>query len=214
MNNKPFKSSLYLLLSMYVAGIIGLSFNYSAGLFQFLTPFHLLTSFFFLIYFQNERNRSFYLFLLISFLVGYFIEVAGVKTGLIFGKYQYLTTLGWKILEVPPMIGVNWSIMVVTMGMTVQYLFKNQSIPFKTTFGALLLTAFDFIVEPVAISQKMWDWYDKSPPLQNYVAWFLVAWFLLFLFNKFNFRKENQLAMPLFLLQLMFFLVLRILLWF
>jgi putative membrane protein len=44
---------------------------------------------------------------LIIAVAGFFIEAIGVNTGLIFGNYVYKTTLGWKFLETPLIIGVN-----------------------------------------------------------------------------------------------------------
>jgi putative membrane protein len=97
---------------MYIAGIIGLNANATAELFKFLTPFNLVASLGILLYFHNDWNRNFIVFAVITFLTGYFIEVVGVKTGLIFGHYKYDRTLGFEILEVPPVIGVNWLLLV------------------------------------------------------------------------------------------------------
>lgn len=205
---------IYLQASMYLAGIIGLSFSSTQAFFQFLTPFHLLSSFAFLILSQEKRNASFWKFVTLAISVGYFIEVLGVKTQKIFGAYQYQTTLGFKILDVPPMIGVNWFLMVFCAGTLIEQIFKqNKSILLKTICGALLLTIFDYIAEPVAIDQNMWTWTFSMPPLQNYVAWFMVAFTLLFFFFKLKFAKNNPLGITLFFFQLLFFVVLRFLIY-
>jgi putative membrane protein len=199
---------IYLLASMYLAGLIGLSIEGTRSLFQALTPFHLLTSFGILVLFQKDKSPAFVIFLFICVFTGYFIEVAGVKTGLIFGRYEYLTTLGLKILEVPPMIGINWFLLVFCVGTVIEK--WQQNIWLKTTAGSLALTLFDFVAEPVAISQSMWTWFGTAPPLQNYIAWFFVAFFLLYLFFRSGFRKENPVAPWLLVFQVVFFGILSI----
>ena len=41
--------------------------------------------------------------------------------------------------------------------------------------AAALATAFDFVLEPVAVRLDYWRWRDGVIPLQNYAAWFLTA---------------------------------------
>jgi bisanhydrobacterioruberin hydratase len=205
---------LYLQASMYLAGVIGLSFSSTQAFFQFLTPFHLLSSFIFLILAQEKRNLAFWQFVSFSITFGYFIEVLGVKTQMIFGAYQYQTTLGFKILDVPPMIGVNWFLMVFCAGTLIEKISnQNRNILLKTMSGAVILTLFDYIAEPVAIDQNMWSWTYGTPPLQNYIAWFIVAFVLLFIFFKLKFTKNNPLGITLFIFQLLFFAVLRFLIY-
>mgnify|MGYP003826535419 CR=1 FL=1 len=214
MQIKNTRAIIYLQASMYLAGIIGLSFSSTQAFFQFLTPFHLLSSFVFLILAQENRNSSFWKYIILAVSVGYFIEVLGVKTQMIFGAYAYQTTLGLKILGVPPMIGINWFLMVFCAGILIEKITKKSSNLFhKTTLGAILLTIFDYVAEPVAISQNMWTWTYGTPPLQNYIAWFIVAFVLLFAFFKLKFTKNNPLGVALFIFQLLFFAVLRFLIY-
>ncbi len=214
MQIKNTRAIIYLQASMYLAGIIGLSFSSTQTFFQFLTPFHLLSSFVFLILAQENRNTSFWKFVILAVSVGYFIEVLGVKTQMIFGAYAYQTTLGLKILGVPPMIGINWFLMVFCAGILIEKITKKRLNIFqKTILGAILLTLFDYIAEPVAINQNMWTWTFGTPPLQNYIAWFIVAFALLFAFFKLKFTKNNPLGVALFIFQLLFFAVLRFLIY-
>lgn len=188
---------------MYVAGIIGLNINATAEFFRFLTPFNLLASCGILLYFHKEWNRNFLIFITLTLLIGYFIEVVGVKTGMIFGEYQYVTTLGFKILNVPPVIGINWLLLVYCVGSA--FCRVTKPIYFKVIYGALLMTMFDFLAEPIAIRLNMWSWQNTLPPLQNYVGWFITSAFLLTLFHSLKFRKDNPIALWLLILQICFF---------
>ena len=188
---------------MYVAGIIGLNINATAQLFRFLTPFNLLASCGILLYFHQEWNRNFLLFIVLTFLTGYFIEVIGVKTGMIFGEYQYETTLGFKILNVPPVIGINWLLLVYCVGSS--FCRVSKPLYFKVLYGALLMTMFDFLAEPIAIRLDMWSWRNTLPPLQNYVGWFITSASLLTLFHTLKFRKDNPISLWLLILQICFF---------
>jgi putative membrane protein len=193
---------------MYVAGIIGLNVNAAAELFRFLTPFNLLASCAILLYFHQEWNRNFLIFIVLTFLTGYFIEVIGVKTGLIFGEYQYETTLGFKFLSVPPVIGVNWLLLVYCVGSS--FCRVTKPLYFKVLYGALLMTMFDFLAEPIAIQLDMWSWTGGLPPLQNYIGWFFVSAFLLTLFHLLPFRKDNKISLWLLILQICFFGIQRL----
>jgi putative membrane protein len=194
---------LVLLTAMYIAGLIGLNISHTTHLFQWLTPFNLVVSLAILLYFHRQWNRIFIIFCVLAFLTGFFIEVAGVKTGAIFGEYQYETTLGFKILEVPPLIGINWLLLVYCVGSS--FCRTSQPIYIKVLYGALIMTLFDFLVEPVAIRLNMWSWKAVNPPIENYIAWFIVSAVLLTLFHSLKFRKDNPVALWLLILQICFF---------
>lgn len=201
---KPIK---YLLVSMYVAGIIGLNLPQTTELFKILTPFNLITSVALLLYFHTEWHKNTIIFVIIAFLTGFFIEVIGVNTGKIFGIYEYQTTLGFKIWGTPPLIGLNWLMLVYCMCCFVN---TQQSIFVNASISAILLTFFDYIAEPVAIRLEMWHWFGKLPPLQNYIGWFIVSFILCLVFEVLKLKKTNSLANHLLLLQLLFFVFQRL----
>lgn len=197
---------LLLLLSMNIAGLIGLNYNLTRPLFQLLTPFHLLTTTLILVYFHTEKNKSFVSFSVVTLLTGYAVEVIGVNTALLFGHYRYLSTLGFKIANVPPLIGANWLLLVYTFG----YAFYQLLKPYLPLYlialvAAIAMTAFDYIVEPTAIRLGMWDWYGQAPPLSNYLGWLGVSFFLQLLFIYLPFRKENSISHWVLAFQVVFF---------
>ncbi len=200
---EPFKNHpkpwIYLASSMYLAGLIGLNIPSAQEFFQFLTPFHLLSSLLMLAYWHSEWSRQFTATALLIFLLGYGVEVLGVHTGLIFGSYQYETTLGWKVFDVPLLIGVNWLILVYCQADLLRRWNLSSvstwlSFGIKSVVGAIGLTLLDYIVEPVAIKQAMWSWTAGEPPLHNFIGWLWVSFLMMAIFQRVPLKKINPLA--------------------
>lgn len=192
-----------LLIAMYIAGFIGLQVDSVRPLFLYLVPYNLIASALILLRFHTDWNRAFILFCLFTFLVGYWIEVLGVKTGLIFGYYHYGEVLGVKMLDVPLLIGVNWLMLIYSIGAITNQL--RQPIWVKLLVGALMMVTLDFFIEPVAITLDFWQWETALIPIQNYIAWFVVSVMLLGVYYSLQFGKENRMAGLFFMVQLGFF---------
>lgn len=205
--NKTLFRSTFILVIIYFFGFVG-TFTPWKDLFLLCTPINLLISAILLFFNHKNYNTSFYVFCILSFLAGYFLEVIGVKTGYIFGEYEYGHTLGLKLINVPLVIGINWMILIYSAGVICNQLKMN--LIFKSVFGAVLLVVLDFFIEPVAIKFDFWSWRAGIIPLQNYVAWFIASTLLLMLFYSLKFNKDNELAKGLYIVQLVFFILLNI----
>jgi putative membrane protein len=208
----------------HAIGLVGILFSEN-NFFVQSTPFNLLLSFFLLIWTHPEKNKSFYFFIGIVFIVGFLSEVVGVNTGLLFGDYHYSKILGIQLFQVPILIAVNWFIIIYCSGIGTHVLlnkvinrvakdYNEPSLKLKAMSvifdGASLAVLFDWLMEPVAIKLGFWTWGgDGSVPFYNYFCWLLISILLLTVFNFFNFRKENKFAVNLLLTQALFFLVLR-----
>jgi uncharacterized membrane protein len=193
---------------IYLVGIIGLATPATTDLFLPLTPFNLFLSFICLLAFHRDWNRNFILFCSICFIVGFGVEVAGVKSGLIFGNYSYGKTLGTKILDVPIIIGINWILLVYLTGTVINKLKGNIII--KSLLAAVFMVFIDYFIEPVAIQFDFWSWDSATIPVQNYAGWFLTAFFLQIIYHKLSFKKENKLSPYLLSITFAFFLILFI----
>jgi putative membrane protein len=208
----------------HAIGLVGILFT-DNDFFVHSTPFNLLLSFFLLIWTHPEKNKSFYFFIGIVFIVGFLSEVVGVNTGLLFGDYHYSKILGIQLFQVPILIAVNWFIIIYCSGIGTHVLlnkvihrvakdYNEPSLKLKAMSvifdGASLAVLFDWLMEPVAIKLGFWTWDgDGSVPFYNYFCWLLISILLLTIFNFFNFRKENKFAVNLLLTQALFFLILR-----
>lgn len=197
-----------ILITVHFFGLLGLLIPVTRPLFEIATPINLLLSAFLLFYFHRDWNVPFLFFVAFTFLTGYWIEVIGVKSQLIFGEYFYKTALGFKVLDVPVIIGINWLILVYAMGVIVYPLKIHFFI--KSLLAAALMTGMDYIIEPVAIFHNFWAWGDLKVPLQNYVGWYLTSVFLESVFYLLPFHKDNPLAKYLIIIQLSFFILLQI----
>ncbi|WP_462252632.1 carotenoid biosynthesis protein [Ferruginibacter sp.] len=187
------------------------------------TAFNLLLMFALLIWTQNEKNNFFWLFLLITFTVGITVEIIGVNTKLLFGDYSYGNTLGFKVKNVPLIIGVNWFLIIYCCGITINTLLvkaidkvavETATPPMRLKAvsviidGATLAVFFDWLMEPVAVQLGYWKW-NGAIPFYNYLCWFMVSLVLLTAFHLLKFNKQNKFAVHLLMIQVMFFLLLR-----
>ena len=119
--NKKLKlfAILWILL-VHFFGIIGIYFL--PDWFLPATPITILVSALvvFLRY-EKYRDTRVVAFVVIA-IASYLVEVYGVKTGNLFGTYSYGDNLGWKLFDVPLIIGVNWAVLImVAQQLTTHY---------------------------------------------------------------------------------------------
>jgi uncharacterized membrane protein len=215
------KATFIIITMMYLAGTIGLLVPETQPYFKLASPFNLWVSLVLLLLFHQDFNKR---FIIVSFLIlftGFFVEVLGVHTGVIFGKYWYGQTLGTKILDVPLVIGANWLLLVYCSAIVTQNIFNFSKKYFiiyspslytfiQAFFSSVLMVCLDVLIEPVAIRLDFWHWQNEQIPTQNFQAWFLIAFILNFFFLKSKFLKINLLAPLLLFLQFLFFLSIHI----
>ncbi|HAO46638.1 MAG TPA: carotenoid biosynthesis protein [Ferruginibacter sp.] len=206
----------------HAIGLAGLLY-FDKSFFINATPFNLLLSFILLLWTQPEKNSSFWLFLVACYAVGFMVELVGVNTSLLFGHYAYGEVLGWKVKNVPLLIGVNWFIIIYCSGISIHMLLTRlvnrmqgdaakpaASVKALSVIvdGATMAVFFDWLMEPVAVKLGYWAW-EGPIPFFNYGCWFGISLLLLALFHVTKFNKQNKFAVNLLLIQLMFFLILR-----
>jgi phytoene desaturase len=206
----------------HAIGLVGMLFFKNGFILQ-LTPVNLLVMFGLLIWAQKGKNYFFWIFLLLVVATGIAVEIIGVNTRLLFGNYSYGSALGFKVANVPLVIGVNWFIIIYCSGISMQTLLMKaiNKVATETATppmalkalsvivdGATLAVFFDWLMEPVAVQLGYWKWKGEIP-LYNYLCWFVIAMALLTLFHFCKFNKQNKFAVHLLLIQIMFFLLLR-----
>jgi putative membrane protein len=196
------------LIATHLAGAIGLIYEPTRALFQTLTPLNLLVTAGILFHFEKEKTVQYFVFIIATFLIGFFAEVLGVKTGMIFGEYTYGETLGFKVFDVPLSIGLNWAILIYISGIVSNKLSENFWL--RISIGAIIMVLLDFLIEPAAIDFDFWNWNTLNIPIQNYFGWFILSLLIHTLFQKLDFGKRNPLAVQLLIIQFIFFAVLNL----
>lgn len=201
------KNLVPVLVLYFSVGLVGMILPFTRSIFQNLTPFSLLMSFILLLLFHDRFDPRFWTISAFIFFAGIGIEALGVATGKIFGEYTYGGTLGPEIFHTPLMIGLNWLMLVYCTLSIVSRFVETRY--FRAIGAATLMVVYDFALEPAAIHLEMWSWSGGAVPLQNYLAWFFIAFIFSFLADHFRLTsRENKLAMPLFFIQLCFFIIL------
>jgi len=196
-------------IAFYLTGLAGLLFPGTIQMFKGSISFALLSSVFILVLFHQGKNHAKpAFFFLVIILAGFFIEVAGVHTGAIFGEYRYGESLGLKWLGVPLIIGMNWAMLTY---MTASL---SDRLPLgvcgKVVTASLLMTGYDLVLEQSAPDLNMWYWdSDRIPPL-NYLSWFLMALAFQSLLKIFRIETGNKMSTLLLASQFLFFFFLFI----
>ena len=192
---------LYFLILVYFSGSIGFVVNPS--FFSPFTPYTLLlTCFVFLIHNPLADKKFIVAFFSIAFL-GFIIEVIGVKSGLIFGKYAYGNGLGYKLLNVPLVISINWAMLICAGIIVVSSIFKNKITVLVVT--ALLVTLIDLIIEQVAPKLDFWQFEGGLPDYRNYLSWIGVTFFTSYFFYPTIVKGDRTVSLIILILQIIFF---------
>jgi putative membrane protein len=167
------------------------------------TPYTLLfTCFVFLIHTPLADKKFLLAFFSIAFL-GFIIEVIGVKTGLIFGKYSYGDGLGIKLLEVPLIISINWAMLICAGIRIVSSIFANKIT--VLVVAALLVTLIDLLIEQVAPKLDFWQFESGLPSIHNYLGWIGVAFFISYFFYPILIKSNRTVSLIILILQIIFF---------
>jgi putative membrane protein len=208
----------------HAIGFFGIVF-FKKPFFVQSTPANLLLVLVLMLWTQPAKTSGYFLFAGTCFITGMLVEITGVHTALFFGNYAYGKVLGYKIMDTPVIIGVNWFVVVFCSGTAVYFLqaklfpakqgvatkSKSTKVLLPALVAALLTVFFDWLMEPVAIRLHYWQWVPAGMiPLYNYVCWFIVSFLLLLIFYRGNFDKQNRFAINLLLLQWLFFILLRL----
>lgn len=121
-------------------------------------------------------------FMLPALAVSTGAELLGTSTGFPFGEYHYLSGLGYKLAGLVPFtIPLSWfylgfsAYLLAYMGLV--GLGKLRVLG-AIAFGSLLLTAWDFVLDPAMSQTTMpfWAWDQPGAffgmPYQNFAGWF------------------------------------------
>ncbi len=208
LSNKQ-NTAIFIIFLFHAVGLFGFLTPSLVPLFKQLVPFHLLLMAGIVGWFHKHWDIKNSLLFTALFAVGFIVEYYGVKTGVIFGEYQYGNTLGYAIAGIPLLIGLNWLLLVYSTSCVAHQLgFENIFTKAFISAGLMVLT--DFFIEPIAAKYDYWHWKNDVIPHQNFVAWYIVS-FVLALITHYSFKvMQNKTAIGLYIAQVLFFLMLNL----
>lgn len=199
-------TSIAIIWLFHVSGILGIIYGNSEW-FISATPLILSINFGLLLINCNSHKWFFHMVIL-GFLTGMITEILGVQRGWIFGDYKYGNALGYKILGVPMLIGVNWALLTIITAAIAQQFYENLFM--RIVIGVCLMIFLDLLIEPIAPVLDFWAFEGGNAPLQNYIGWTAVAIFLQSIFHYFRIEVKGWFPNQLYILQIIFFTVLLI----
>ncbi len=189
-----------------LVGIIGMFTSYE-NTFKELSFFNLfLTLLLVLISLKSDINHFLKPFVIV-FLIGFIAEQIGVHTGYIFGNYSYGNSLGFRVYQVPLIIGVNWAILSFGAWHLSEYFTVNKR--YRLLIGSFFMVLFDLVMEPTAIALNYWNWTLGEIPLYNYISWFLIGFLAMFIYSKFSVNTSG-ISKIVFISQFIFFIILSL----
>jgi uncharacterized membrane protein len=114
-------------------------------------------------------------------------EAVGVWTGLPFGVYSYDSSLGPKVLGVPVVVPLAWTMMAYPVLLAARRLTRRWVAP----VGGLGLAAWDVFLDPQMVADGRWGWAHPTPglpgidavPLTNYAGWLVVGTLMMWLLD-------------------------------
>lgn len=199
------------LIAAFTLGFIGHTLEMTRGLMLTLTPLVLTVASLVVCYaLLKTGNRTLLVWCITTYTLTVFAEIIGVKTGVLFGSYRYGDVLGFAVAGVPLIIGINWMLVILGAISLAQEISRN--LLFTSLITGLLAVAFDYILEPVAITLGYWHWSGGTPPLKNYCTWFVLVFFTTLLHGELKLRVTATLPRFYLVVQTVFFLGLQIVL--
>jgi putative membrane protein len=200
------KMKNWLLVLMYGVGCFGLIFM--PEMFIPMSIWSLILTF--LILLQDHFSfKNLTLFFLIA-LLGWIMEYVGVHYDVPFGIYEYGDGLGFKVSDIPLVIGLNWVIVTVSSWLTVHWTFPRWGLIQKILMSALLMTVLDILIEPVAPHLDYWMFQLNWPPIQNYIAWFWLGVLFSWLMSRVQWKRDSSTGVTVWMCQFFFFLILQL----
>jgi uncharacterized membrane protein len=136
------------------------------------------------------------LLIAVTLLVAFVSEAFGVNFGLVFGDYHYTEVLGAKLLGVPVLAAVAWGPITYAGNHVVDLIVPTRAVlegnwiksvstrMWVSSVGALAITGWDMMIDPIAVSEGWWVWQDGGPyvpyvangvPITNFAGWLGVS---------------------------------------
>jgi uncharacterized membrane protein len=135
----------------------------------------------------------------LSFIIAFCAEALGVNYGLVFGRYYYTGMLGVQLFGVPILAALAWEPILyaafsitdilapVVIDPAKSWLRRLPPYVWMAIVGALATTAWDMMIDPIAVSQGWWLWTEggayapyvkNGVPISNFLGWLAVSFLI------------------------------------
>lgn len=198
-----------MLAGIYMLCIPAFMFSQSHALARRFFWVVLLLSFITLLCFHKKWNREFVLAMLLIGACGFLLEVLAVKTGYVYGYFLFGPTLGYSFWETPLLLAATWAGNIYVSRQIATMVANDTFV--VSLVSAALITLLVFFMEPFAIREGMWSWNGSSIPKHRYIGVFVSTLIFQYIFTKSAKLSPNKLALPVYLVQLGFFVAMFLL---
>jgi putative membrane protein len=154
------------------------------------------------------RLRGILVFAGICLVVGNMSENLSVVTGFPFGRYDFGTFMGPKLIHVPVLLGLAYIGMAYVSWMVARVILSGGSkargsnvlltLPLLASF---VMVAWDLAMDPVwATVIHAWTWFDGGPwfgvPISNFLGWYGTVLVIYLIFAQYVCRRPTDAAAP------------------
>lgn len=204
-NNNKLIISIFFIILFHFSGLIGIQSSYREWFLSF-TTLNLLLCTGLLFWNQENIQKKSILSFIVIFILGLIIEIIGVKTGQVFGVYKYGNTFGYKFMDVPFIIGLNWVSLCFSAVMLLKSLKINLIL--KSALTAFIPLSIDYFIEQVCEKLDFWYWENSVIPIQNFVSWYIFSFIFSIVFELTTQNSINKFSPYFLFVQLLFFVIL------
>lgn len=183
--------AILFLAANHAIGAVGLNTQQRLQ-FENVSWINLLLSLLVVLAFQKTLSKNTLVFAAFAFTLGMLVEILGVNTGFPFGTYYYTDKFGIQVWGVPLIIGLNWVLLSYCCAILTESHFSNDWL--KIVAASALMLALDVLLEPFAIRHSFWVWKDATPPIQNFLSWFVVSLPIQWVFRKQLAGSSNKIS--------------------
>jgi len=128
-------------------------------------------------------------------LIGFTVEVIGVRTGFPFGRYVY--NLSPMVLGVSAIIPLYWFVATYASYWVAYATLRSRELLLSAYTGACA-ALWDLVMDPVMSNLvEAWTWLDRGPlgiPLTNYIGWLLTSMLIAEVYRRLGLRAREKLT--------------------
>jgi len=131
---------------------------------------------------------------------GLVVEAIGVRTGLPFGDYGYDDSLGTRLLDVPLIVPLAWTMTAYPVLLAA----RSLSYRWAPVLGAVGLAGWDVFIDGQMVDDGRWQWSDPTPvvpgvpglPLSDVAGWLVAGLVLMALLHAVLPHQRASQAVP------------------